>query len=143
MTSAPLRLHRPTVTSLAPRHEIPDASGPGRTQVDPAAIDSARALAVALMEVLYGLRPVTRLRTWVSPELAERLVAHQQLRARLQGSPAGTSSTFRHGTASLTQVGPDAVEAAVVVHTGARTRAVALRLQRRGGRWKVVEFATA
>lgn len=146
MTIAPLRLHRPAPISIAaPPASMPTGQASDRDAacVDPTAVDAARALAVALTEVLHGLRPVTRLRSWITPELAERLIAHQHLRARLQGSRPGAVTACRHGSASLTQLSPDIVEAAVVVHTTGRSRAVALRLHRRGGRWKVAEFVTA
>ncbi|MCI1640913.1 MAG: Rv3235 family protein [Actinomyces sp.] len=104
----------------------------------------ASGLAQGVMEILQGLRPLTQLRRWVVPALYEELEA-----ARGRAAPATGSGNAAPGSGPPTRVAPacraqsahawpvreGVVEVCVTVRVGARTRAVAMRLEDFRGRW--------
>lgn len=96
----------------------------------------AARLAQAVIEVEAADRPVLQLNRWVTPEIYRRLDRRQQLSART-ADPRRTRNRCPEQVRSVHVCQPSAGVAEVsVVTTGGRTcRALALRLERRRGRW--------
>lgn len=91
----------------------------------------ALAYAQLYLEVESGLRPRHAVEPMMTPRLCARLQAHWLRPGPLRRPTAARVSRF----------GPDCFEAAVSVRGARRSGALALRLERRGGRWRVVEAA--
>lgn len=93
------------------------------------------------LEVINGLRPVAQLRALADPLEAHTVVstmtrATRRLRREARPHRAGGGSVkIRLRRMRVCQPHADAIEVAAVVGTRERTWAVALRLQRRNGRW--------
>jgi hypothetical protein len=96
----------------------------------------AARLAQAVLEVEAAERPVTQLGHWVLPAIYRRLDRRQQLRARQLDPRAPRSRCPEHvRSVHVCQPTPDIAEVSVVTAGGDRCRALALRLERRKGRW--------
>lgn len=102
---------------------------PRRPPPDPEAW--AAGLARGVVEILLGLRPLPQLRRWVVPGLYEELGAVVPLAAGAR-IRAGSCRVL---SARACEVRSGAVEVSVVVATGSRARAVAVRLEEFRGRW--------
>lgn len=94
-------------------------------------------LATGVIEVLLGVRGVQQLARFVTEglfqQLMERaLMARQQRAVRRERSIPG----FAVGTVHVCHPADGIVEAAVVVRSAVRTRAVAMRLEGLDGRWR-------
>ena len=91
-----------------------------------------------VVEILAGARDLEQLSRWVTDDVYRHLLKRVVLSARARqakGRPA-TRPNFTIG--STTQCAPrdGVVEAVVIVHGRARTRAVALRLEGLDQRWR-------
>ena len=120
-TVVPLRLVPPAVAP-APTGPLPDPAG------------WSRRLAQAIVEVLAGSRTPAQLATHASLP-----VVHQLERAAAVASRRPTRTTDRSPLVQNVHVclpHPGVAEAAAVIDTGPRRRALALRLEVRGGRWQ-------
>lgn len=111
-------------------------AGPADTR-PPAAPDPERLVALVarvFLEVEAGRRPLSQLEPLLAPSLYARLRRSTHRPHRCRG-PVEVRST------GVSRTGPDTCDAAVVVRRGARAGSLALRLERRGGAWRVVELA--
>lgn len=96
----------------------------------------AARLAQAVIEVEAAERPVMQLGQWVLPSIYRRLDRRQQLRTRQVGPRSQRSRCPEHvGSVHVCQPTPDVAEVSVVTAGADRCRALALRLERRKGRW--------
>ncbi|MCZ3389619.1 MAG: Rv3235 family protein [Actinomycetia bacterium] len=96
----------------------------------------AARLAQAVLEVEAAERPVTQLGQWVLPAIYRRLDRRQQLRARQLDPRAPRSRCPEHvRSVHVCHPTPDIAEVSVVTAGSDRSRAMALRLERRKGRW--------
>lgn len=102
----------------------------------------------AAVEIAGGDRPVSQLLRWASPAVYEDLARRAQLvRAAVlrEGPSTRRVQQVRPQVASLHTcwVEADAAEVSARVRYGRRSRAVAVRFERRAGRWQAValEFA--
>ncbi len=99
-------------------------------------------LAQAVIETAAGHRPASQLVRWTTPAVHRELVARHRVMGTISSAP---SRRLRPAVRSihLCRPRPDALEASVHVGYGVRSRAVALRLEQRDGRWICVaaEFA--
>jgi hypothetical protein len=127
MTNATARIETWTPTTHAPRprhlHVVPDL---------PAEVPDAdwiRGLTQSVVEVLGGQRAASTLVSHVSP------VVFQALRTPTSERELRGGRVLSVRTQPL---GEDSVEVAAVVGCPQRTRALALRLHRRHGRWRCV-----
>lgn len=134
--------------AMLPRSEPPVAAGdacPGATVV---AIDRrqravveewSRRFAQAAVEIVGGDRPVSQLLRWTLPEVYDDLRRRAQLVARAGGHQPGLARVqpVRPRVLSVHTcfIRPDAVEAAVHVKYGERSRALAARFERIEQRW--------
>lgn len=99
----------------------------------------AARMALVFLEVEVGRRPLPQLREILSPALYRRVGRACQGRTR---NPATSNrltvdavrSVFSH------RLSGDAFEASVIIDRGHRVTALALRLERHQGRWRVVEL---
>lgn len=96
----------------------------------------AARLAQAVLEVEAAERPVTQLGQWVLPAIYRRLDRRQQLRARQLDARAPRSRCPEQvRSVHVCHPTPDIAEVSVVTGGSERSRAMALRLERRKGRW--------
>jgi hypothetical protein len=109
---------------------------------DPEVRAWAARFAQAVVETLGGQRPVSQLVRWTAPDV------HRDLQRRallIRQAARGTRSPIRPQVRSVHVCRPSAGSAEVSVHVrhGARSRALAMRLERRDDRWvcTVLQFA--
>jgi hypothetical protein len=120
-TPVPLRLVPPAV-GPAPGGELPDPRG------------WAGRLAQAIVEVLAGSRPPAQLSSHASLSVVQQLERASAVALRA-GPRTGIRSPLIQSV-HVCQPRPGVAEAAAVIDTGPRRRALALRLEVRGGRWQ-------
>ncbi|MBG6223720.1 hypothetical protein IWX63_000268 [Arthrobacter sp. CAN_A2] len=105
----------------------------------------ARSVCQGALEVLGGTRPLQQLARWLDTENYERLQMRANLVRCVAAGPASRGghtpeSAHRHvlvRSARVCPVSPGVYEAAVVAFDRKRVRAVALRIERRRGVWRV------
>ena len=97
-----------------------------------------QALARSVVEILAGARDLDQVARWVTDDVYRHLEARVVLAARARaahgrrpGRPA-----VRLGHVVLSDGGEGIVDAVVVAHTPGRSRAVAIRLEGHGRRWR-------
>ncbi|MCG2622730.1 Rv3235 family protein [Arthrobacter sp. I2-34] len=143
---APVIRLRPQDKEPAPEpapHRAIEASEADEADELRRAAGTARSVAQACMEVIGGSRPVQQLARWLDPDCYDKLVHRAALaqergarrasgRSALQALPSAVVRSAR-----VCRIGTDVYEAALVVVEPHRARAVALRLERRRGLWKV------
>lgn len=96
----------------------------------------AARLAQAVLEVEAAERPVMQLGQWVLPAIYRRLDRRQQLRVRQLDPRAPRSRCPEHvRSVHVCHLTPDVAEVSVVTAGEERCRALAIRLERRKGRW--------
>ena len=91
-----------------------------------------------VVEILAGARDLEQLSRWVTDEVYRHLLKRVVLstRARQAKGRAATRPTFTIGSTIQCAPRDGVVEAVVIVHGRARTRAVALRLEGLDERWR-------
>ncbi|TIH37839.1 Rv3235 family protein [Subtercola vilae] len=91
-----------------------------------------------VLEVLAGVRDLDQLARWVSDDVYQNLTRRVVLssRARQVKGQRLIRPTFSIGRTVVSEPSPGIIEGVVIVHGKARTRAVALRLERLGARWR-------
>ena len=126
----------PELILVAGRPEPPDAAVDRPSRPVPAAGDWAGRFVQAVVEVIAGDRPLQQLIRWTD----ERVYCDLSRRVRILGLT--TSAASRHRTershvrsVHIYQPHPDAAEVAAHIRHGARSRAVAARLEAERGRW--------
>jgi hypothetical protein len=152
-TAGPVTGLRPPPAPLreGPEGGAASAGSPPPTQTaeDPEAIRRisgiARSVAQGALEVLAGTRPLQQLARWLDAGNYERLQLRANLVRCIHDAPAGrnggaVSSANRHvlvRSARVCPVSPGVYEASVVAYDRKRVRAVALRIERQRGAWRV------
>ena len=93
----------------------------------------------AILEVMTGLRPAPQVVRWTTPEVYAVIARRGALAARRSASGSAPRQRERSRVVRVRVCEPaDGVaEAAVVVHHGARVRAVAIRLEGQDGKWRI------
>jgi hypothetical protein len=101
----------------------------------------AARLAQAVLEVSAGERPVLQLMSWVSPEIYRRLERRHRLSSagRDPRHPAGRKAAVVRSV-HVCHPTDDVAEVAVVTSDAQRSLALAMRLERRRGRWFCAEL---
>lgn len=98
----------------------------------------AQNLARCVIEILAGTRELDQIARWLSADvhahLMKRVVLSRRARSA-RGEPAGRL-TFTMGTTVLCEPSEGVVEAVVIIHGRARSRAVAIRLEALEHRWR-------
>jgi len=92
-----------------------------------------------VLEVVAGVRDPEQLSRWMSEEVYRTLLARTSLAARARSARRVQVYRSMHDIRSIRLFCPrdDAMEATVVVSGRMRTRAVALRLEVIGRRWRI------
>ena len=124
--------------------EAPVPAAPaGETDQDRRVAGTARSIAQACMEAIGGSRPVQQLARWLDPDCYDKLVHRAALAQERRARRAAGRSPLRPLPGAVVRrvrmcrINADIYEAALVVVEPHRARAVALRLERRRGLWKV------
>lgn len=114
------------------------AFGPQRTGTGdlPDAEATCATLARAVVEVLAGSRPPAQLVRWLSADVHAGLVRRAAHAARLREGAVPLHRAVTVRRVRVCHPAPGTVEAAVVVVTRERVRAVAVRLEGLDGRWR-------
>ena len=114
----------------------PEPTVPVEPELDPGR--AAEGLARSVLEVLAGTRDLQQLTRWVTSEVHAVLRSRVQLstRARTVLADRPVRPVLRIGTVKVARPVPGVVEAVVVVHGRGRSRAVAVRLEIVGSRWR-------
>lgn len=134
--------------ALLPRSEPPRPTGEAHAGATVVPIDRrqqaaveewTRRVAQAAVEIVGGDRPVSQLLRWTLPEVYDDLRRRALLVARAGGHQPGLARVqpVRPRVLSVHTcfIRPDAVEAAVHVRYGQRSRALAARFERIEQRW--------
>ncbi|BDZ51464.1 hypothetical protein GCM10025867_37050 [Frondihabitans sucicola] len=108
----------------------------GRELPDPAPL--ATNLARCVFEILAGAREIEQIARWVTDDVYRHLLKRVVLatRARSARGESPQRPSFTVGTVRITEPDTGVAEAVVVIHGRARSRAVALRLESFGSRWR-------
>lgn len=128
----------PPVAELVPAVEV-DPVTPERGQDDlPDARLFAQNLARCVVEVLAGTRQLDQLARWITDDVYAHLLLRDSLarrgRAARGETPARLALTM--GSTVMSTPVEGVVDAVVIIHGRARSRAVALRLETFGARWR-------
>jgi len=102
-----------------------------------------RNLALGVLEVFAGVREVEQLARWLTEDAYRKLVVRTNLAARARNARGMVARRPVHTVMSVHESSPadGIVEAVVVVRGPARTRALAVRLEGRDGRWRATSLA--
>lgn len=109
---------------------------PARLLPDPEPV--VRVLAVRAIEVISGVRDIQQLARWLGEDAFAVLRRRASLAARARGLRGAVASRplLRLGEPRMGAPRDGVVEAAVVVHSPGRARAVAVRLEGLDHRWR-------
>ncbi len=109
-----------------------------RRQEERAVRSLARIVALACVEAELGLRPARQLSQWLDLSTYDKMVRRSDLARRIRPATPGHAVTAPTALgARVSQVGPGVYEASATVQAPDRARAVAQRLERHRGRWRV------
>ncbi len=126
--------------ATAGRFDVDDFFGhqPSRSAELPPPEPLIENLTRCVIEVLAGARDLDQIARWVSDDVYRHLLKRVVLstRARRVKGRQPTRPTFTMGPVSLCRPRDGVVEAVVVVHSRARSRAVAVRLEGLDRRWR-------
>jgi hypothetical protein len=135
--SLPLEFCLPNGLPAVPRIPQSVAQHPSPSSIVP----WAARLAQAVLEVVAGERPVTQLSSWVAPDIYRRLDRRHQLRTRLaQTAKRRGRCAEQVRSVHVCHPTPDVAEISVVCSNDGRCRGLAIRLERRKGRWVCTEL---
>jgi hypothetical protein len=123
------------------RRHLRPVGPPSRPAPDPTRL--AATVVIAWDEVRAGLRPFTQLAAALSPAMRGRLGAEVRAASASRRPGAAETRRLRVRSASACHVSEGVTEASVVVEwSDGRIGAVAVRLERHLGAWRVVELGT-
>lgn len=101
-----------------------------------------RNLVRGILEVFAGIRDVDQFARWLTEDAYRKLVIRSNLAARARSARGVPARRTEHAILSVRLQSPadGVVESVVIVRGPARTRAVALRLEGRDGRWRATSL---
>ena len=148
MSALPQQVDSPTIE----RHEplpskpirarfVPDeffGHQPSTRDVLPAPEPMLENLTRCVIEILAGARDLEQIARWVTDDVYRHLLKRVILSTRARQARGRTPSrpAFTIGTTTICEPRDGVVEAVVIVHGRARSRAVALRLEGLDRRWR-------
>lgn len=100
--------------------------------------ETARALALCVVEILSGAREVDSIARWVTEDVHRHLQQRAAIAARNRSATRRPlrRPALRAGSVVACAPADGVVEATVVVHARSHARAVAIRLEVRNARWR-------
>jgi hypothetical protein len=100
-------------------------------------------LACSVLEVMAGARDLEQIARWMSEGVYAHLLKRVVLAARGRAARKQSAArpAFRLGATRITSPADGVVEAVVIVHGKARTRAVAIRLEGLDQRWRATAIS--
>lgn len=101
-----------------------------------------RAVALATIEVLSGMRNIFQLQRWVSPEIFDALRRRIALNKRINGDAKPTPSPIVQSSRTC-MVTDSIAETTHVIAVGARSRGVCVRLEATRSQWMVTAIEIA
>ena len=128
----------PPPLRAVPHSVDPALPGPAGPVALPDPGQTARALALCVVEILSGAREVDSIARWVTEDVHRHLQQRSALAARSRSarrSPLQRPS-LRAERVVCCSPSDGVVEATVVVHGRSHARAVAIRLEVRNARWR-------
>jgi hypothetical protein len=134
--------HSPTSTTVRALHPVeaapPREVRPTAELLNPSPDMLCSNLARSVIEILAGARPLDQIGRWVSDSVYVNLLRRTTLvaRARVTAAEETLRPRMRIGDPLLGFPSEDVIEAVVMVHQPARSRAVAIRLERHRSRWR-------
>lgn len=132
-------------TTWAPRAHPDGANGANerarqeaRLEEERAVRSLARIVALACVEAELGLRPARQLSTWLDLPTYGKMLRRSELAQRIRstGAPEATAAPTALG-ARACPAGEGVYEASATIQMPDRAKAMALRIERHRGRWKV------
>lgn len=95
------------------------------------------------LEVLAGVREIDQLARWFTEDAYRKLVVRANLSARARSARAQAPTRPQFDIISIHHSAPadGVIEAAIIVATVARTRAIAMRLEGIDRRWRATSLA--
>lgn len=111
---------------------------PSRSSTLPDPTPLLENLTRCVIEILAGARELEQISRWVSDEVYRHLLKRVVLsaRARQARNQQAARPNFAIGSTTFSEPKDGIVEAVVIVHGRARTRAVAIRLEGLDNRWR-------
>jgi len=132
-------------TSPVDAHDLTRFFAPQRTSTDalPDPEPLVRNLTRGILEVFSGTRDVDQFARWLTEDAYRKLVTRANLATRARSARGIPARRTEHAILSLHQQSPadGVIESVVIVRGPARTRAIALRLEGRDGRWRATSLA--
>lgn len=148
-TSVPAHQRRPEQRPLQARPPLSVVQQHSGAELDPAPdVDQdpsllCAKLALCVIEILAGARPLDQLGRWVSDAVFVQLLRRTVIASRsreVTGDDA-RRPRVRVGEPLIHRLGDSIVEAVVMIHQPTRSRAVALRLERHRTRWRATAIS--
>jgi len=131
---------RDEVRSLRARFDSDDFFGqqPASTRTLPDPQPLLENLTRCVIEILAGARDLEQISRWVTDDVYRILLKRVVIasRARQARGQSTVRPTFTLGTVRVAEPRDGVVEAVVIVHNRARSRAVAIRLEGLDRRWR-------
>ena len=95
-------------------------------------------LALCVVEIIAGARSLDHVARWITDGVAVHLTRRAVIAARARSATGERAirPRVRIGLPHLCRIDDATVEAVVVVHEPARSRAIAMRLERHRARWR-------
>ncbi|KQR52207.1 hypothetical protein ASF88_11630 [Leifsonia sp. Leaf336] len=127
--------------SVVQQDPDPDLRLVGGLDDDPGLLSAK--LALCVIEILAGARPLDQLGRWVSDSVFVQLLRRTVIASR---SREATGDDIRRprvrvGQPMVNRRGESIVDAVVMIHQPTRSRAVALRLERHRKRWRATAIS--
>lgn len=118
------------------------AVAPAATPALPDPAPLAANLGRSIIEVFAGVRDIDHLARWLSDEVYRHLLARTQYEARARRARHRVirRPSVRHLGSRIQQLTVGVAECVVLLDVGPRVRAVALRLEWSGNRWRATSF---
>lgn len=146
---SPTQADAPTTASLSPAStasstaaspEVAPVERAGRMD-DPEQLCAA--LALCVVEIIAGARPLDQVAYWVTDAVYLHLLRRSVIAARARAVAAEEPMRPRVsiGTPRLFQPREGAVEAVVMIHQTPRSRAMTIRLERHRARWRATALS--
>lgn len=131
----------PRRNALSDHDYFAEQSTPSQALPDP--LPLLTNLARGVMEVFSGVREVDQLARWLAEDAYRALVVRANLAARARSARGVRATRPVHQILSTHTMSPadGVVEGVVIVAGPQRTRAIALRLEGRDGRWRATSLA--